>query len=177
MADTKTSALTALTTADTAIDIIPIYDASAAELKGITPDDLETSLFSVATPTITLEDAASGGNVSATSATAYEVKVGSYVFVSIGFVNVDTTGLTAGNDVYIKGLTNTAVGASTFNQVGSAGVSNTTATGEIKAIISGATDYLRLSEFNKSAATDFVIVSELSTGVSDIYITMGYFTT
>ena len=40
MADTKTSALTALATCDMSNDYIPILDVSGAELKRITPDDL-----------------------------------------------------------------------------------------------------------------------------------------
>ena len=49
-------------------------------------------------------DAASGGNASASSFTGDYTKVGNLVFVNCSLVDIDTTGLTAGNDLYIQGL-------------------------------------------------------------------------
>jgi hypothetical protein len=49
-------------------------------------------------------DAASGGNLSASVFTGDYTKVGNLVYLSCNLQNIDTTGLTAGNDLYIQGV-------------------------------------------------------------------------
>jgi len=49
-------------------------------------------------------DAASGGNTSASVFSGDYTKVGNLVFVNCSLVDIDTTGLTSGNDLYIQGL-------------------------------------------------------------------------
>ena len=60
-------------------------------------DDYEEGTY-----TIEAYDATVGGNQSATTATGYYTKVGRQVFVSGALSNIDTTGLTSGNNVYLS---------------------------------------------------------------------------
>jgi hypothetical protein len=62
-------------------------------------DDYEEGTW---TPVVA--DASSGGNTSASVFTGDYTKVGNLVFVNCSLVDIDTTGLTAGNDLYIQGL-------------------------------------------------------------------------
>jgi len=50
--------------------------------------------------TVELYDAASGGNVSPTTATGYYTKIGRQVNLTFSLSNIDTTGMTAGNVLY-----------------------------------------------------------------------------
>ena len=53
--------------------------------------------------TVNVYDAASGGNVSATTTTGYYTKIGRCVScLFTGITNIDTTGMTAGNLVYVS---------------------------------------------------------------------------
>lgn len=61
-------------------------------------DDYEEGTY-----TVTLFDAASGGNPSATTVTGYYTKVGNLVTASFTALNnIDTTGMTAGNVLYFS---------------------------------------------------------------------------
>ena len=53
--------------------------------------------------TASIYDAASGGNVSSTTDTAQYSKIGNMVWVNIKFSNIDITGMTSGNNFYIRG--------------------------------------------------------------------------
>tara|TARA_B100000424_G_scaffold248738_1_gene222104 strand:+ start:316 stop:921 length:606 start_codon:yes stop_codon:yes gene_type:complete len=65
-----------------------------------TLDDYEEGTF-----TPVLADASSGGTAaSITSAMGDYTKVGNLVFVNIVFVNINTSGLTSSNQVYVTGL-------------------------------------------------------------------------
>ena len=164
MADTKTSALTVLTT-PAASDTFPVYDATAAELKQIAHADL----CRIPSFTPVISDAPSGGNDSPTSATyASCLILGKLMFINILFSGVDTSGMTGGNDVFITGLPETVNGA----QLGSAGISHTSLSGNVNAAISNSVDYFRIAEFSTSGgAVDYMVVSELSTGVSSVQVT------
>jgi len=50
--------------------------------------------------TVELYDAASGGNVSPTTATGYYTKMGRQVSITFSLSNIDTTGMTSGNQLY-----------------------------------------------------------------------------
>jgi hypothetical protein len=62
-------------------------------------DDYEEGTW---TPVVA--DASSGGNESGSSFSGYYTKIGNLIFVNCSLGNIDTTGLTSGNDVYIRGL-------------------------------------------------------------------------
>jgi len=50
--------------------------------------------------TVELYDAASAGNVSPTTATGYYTKIGRQVSITFSLANIDTTGMTAGNQIF-----------------------------------------------------------------------------
>jgi len=50
--------------------------------------------------TVQLYDAASAGNVSPTTTTGYYTKIGRQVSITFSLSNIDTTGMTAGNQLY-----------------------------------------------------------------------------
>ena len=120
-------------------------------------------------------DAASGGNESASACYGYYTKVGNMVYVHFNVSNIDTTGLTAGNDVYITGLP--------FTSNGVTGNAKYTGTAHMSVVTFDQTPILnmdenqtsiRIAEVRSAAGIDFVVVSELSSGVSDIHGNLVY---
>ena len=53
--------------------------------------------------TATIYDASSGGNASATTATGDYSKIGNMVWLNVLFSSIDITGMTSGNNAYIRG--------------------------------------------------------------------------
>jgi hypothetical protein len=53
--------------------------------------------------TASIYDSASGGNVSSTTATAQYSKIGNMVWVNLKFSNISISGMTSGNNFYIRG--------------------------------------------------------------------------
>jgi hypothetical protein len=134
-------------------------------------DDYEEGTW---TPVIA--DATTGGNVSATAATsAIYTKVGRMVTVQCLFANISTVGLTAGNDLHIRGLPFTAASvAGTMLIPGSCTLADTTFTGFVNPIIFDNNTYLRFAETISGASLDYLVVSEFSTGAADIYLNITY---
>ena len=62
-------------------------------------DDYEEGTF-----TVVVADAASGGNVSSDTESGSYTKIGDVVHFAISGFNIDTTGLTAGNELYLRGF-------------------------------------------------------------------------
>jgi len=115
-------------------------------------------------------DAASGGNVgTATVVAARFQRIGDMVFVQGNLTGITTTGMTAGNALFIQGLSFAANGS--FNrQVGSAVASNI-ATGSVYACsVVGGGSALRLT---KTANAD-VLVSDVVSGSGLAYFSIAY---
>jgi hypothetical protein len=154
-----------------AVDITGRIDAD----DGISFDEGSNTLSSYEDGTFScvIADAATGGNTSSTTPDAYYVKVGPLVTVLIEASNIDTTGMTAGNDLYFRGLPHSGDG--TYNGSGSISSSQLTFTGNVAPFLTNATPTtFRLIESSSASGTDFVTVGEISTGVSDLYITFTY---
>jgi len=122
-----------------------------------------------------IADAASSGNESSSTVYGNYVKIGNMVYVDFNVSNIDTTGLTSGNDVYITGLPFTSASVS-----GSAYYSGTVVTSvvtfsnePILFMFENATSLL-LNENRSASGSDFIVVSELSSGVSDIHGNLCY---
>jgi hypothetical protein len=62
-------------------------------------DDYEEGTF-----TPILSDAITGGNVSSSTFTGYYTKIGNLVHCRMAMFNINTTGMTAGNNLYMQGL-------------------------------------------------------------------------
>ena len=72
-----------------------VTSATAANLL----DDFEEGTFEV-----TIRDATSGGNTGSVSQSNKYVKIGNKVWMQFNLINITTTGLTGGNNLYFTGL-------------------------------------------------------------------------
>jgi hypothetical protein len=133
-------------------------------------DDYEEGTF---TPVV--RDASSGGNTASSYlvATGRYTKVGRMVHATINFVNIDTTGMTSGNSVYITGLPFTAVNSFGYPTVpvNVSAVSSTN--GFVRGSVFYNADYLSLSEGTTTGGAALT-VSDLTSGDADIYINFSY---
>jgi len=111
-------------------------------------------------------------NNSPTSARgAYYTKVGNIVFASCNFINVDTTGMTSGAELYLDGLPYTSKSTTGTNYFVAGGVqySGTSVTNQpIPSIVDG-TDYMRFFD-----SGTFWNVSNLTDDAADLYINVVY---
>jgi hypothetical protein len=137
-------------------------------------DDYEEGTF---TPTVS--DAASGGNTgSTTAAVGHYVKVGRVVTVAVDLVNIDTTGLTSGNYLYIGGLPFTAFsGSGSPAWTGSVLGANTwtsITTGIVSNVLEN-TDYIRFIKDTDAATGSYLTVGDVNSGATDVRFSMTYF--
>ena len=126
----------------------------------------------------TVADAASSGNESSSVVYGTYTKVGKIIYVQFNVSNIDTTGLTAGNDVYITGLPfATASVTGNAKYTGTAHLSLVTFSGTPFLNADESATVLRIGESNSGAGNDFVVVSQLSSAASDIHGNLVYQTT
>ena len=126
-------------------------------------------------------DAESGGNEATyTRNYGYYTKVGRQVTIIIELTNIDTTGLTAGNDLHITGLPFAAhsvtgavrwIGAMQQNYI-----SLNASTPYLTPTVYETATTVFISENGDNSGGDSVIVSQLISGTADINITLTYFT-
>jgi len=116
--------------------------------------------------TVTLHDAATGGNASPTTATGNYIKTGKLVFATFTINNIDTTGMTAGDILYIS-----LPFAATYGATGAIVLDSFTfpasKTSACLAISNGASRAL-ISGIQSGATDSAFTVASISTGVSDI---------
>jgi len=121
-----------------------------------------------------LRDNTAGTAATATTSIGYFTKVGKRIFFDITFTDINTTGLTAGNQVVITGLPYTA--SSTAGRIASVPVhvaNCTSTTGNIWAtIITGSTRMTLLNGTTTGLST--WPVSSITSGTGDIYISGSY---
>jgi hypothetical protein len=134
-------------------------------------DDYEEGTW---TPVIA--DASTGGNASPTAATsAIYTKVGRMVTVQCFFTNVDTTGMTAGNDVFIRGFPFTAASvAGTTFVPGSIMPQQISFSGYLTPYINDNNTFGRIGENTTGAVVDFIVVSEFTSGATDFFLNLTY---
>lgn len=136
-------------------------------------DDYEEGTFSPV-----FADAVSGGNLASTSNTyAQYTKVGNVVHCTISMLNINTTGLTAGNTAYIQGLPFATVSAGTSRffpiYVRADGITSTV--GIQGWILANAVTYIGLENVTTTGKAN-LLVSAISSGVSDLAVSFSYFT-
>ena len=127
-------------------------------------DDYEEGSFSPV-----LSDALSGGNTVVADFGIY-VKIGRVVIVTFKFGNINTSGMTAGNTLYLQGLPFTTLNTPGIGvYVGSTSISDITSNGSpsINAI-----DNQTYAYFTDDAGV--ILVSAVSSGSGDIYGTLTY---
>lgn len=131
-------------------------------------------LSAVRTYTVKLRDAQSGGNVSPTTVTGYYNQIGNQVTVSFWILNIDTTGLTAGNILYID----LPIASSNIPTFGAAQVNNFTLpanTSNVTAFSQGSTSTFYLRADVSGGAYQNLTVAALASGTARIGVTLTYF--
>lgn len=117
----------------------------------------------------------SGNSGSAGTASGYYTKIGNVVFATVLLENINTSGLTAGQDFRIYGLPYEAASLpQTQFFTGNSRMNNVTFSGSPSLSILDATDFIRIVENISGSASDFVVVSEIASGTADIYGTITY---
>ncbi len=133
-------------------------------------DDYEEGTFTGA-----VADASSGGNESSSNLRGTYVKVGAVVYVQFNVSNIITTGMTAGNDVFITGLP--------FASKSVAGTAKYTGTANLSAVtfeqtpilqVNEGGTFVKIMEIRSGAGNDSIVVSQLSSGTSDIHGNLVY---
>lgn len=133
-------------------------------------DDYEEGTF---TPEVA--DAITGGNIASTSTAAGSyTKVGNLVKCAIRLDNIDTTGLTAGNLLYVRGFpfmskTGTARHYGTVTVVNSV-----TFSGYLSIRIGPGSSEGLLFDNTSGASAGILLISALSSGVSDLELEISY---
>lgn len=114
------------------------------------------------------------GNTSSTSYTGYYTKIGNFVHVSVYLPNIDTTGLVSTDSVYI---TLPFAGVSSHYETGSCITDNVTFSSgrtQVNPRTSTTADYVIFRGSGSAVGDDNVAVSEISSGVTDIFFSVGY---
>jgi hypothetical protein len=133
-------------------------------------EDYETGTF-----TPVLADAITGGNT-ATGSTVegHYTKVGRLVTLNMSLININTTGMTGGLDLFIRALPFTSAGGQTGRGEGSVRADKLTYSGYVTPAIEIADAYLRLAD-NVSATSDaWLDVSAINSGNTDLFISISY---
>jgi hypothetical protein len=107
---------------------------------------------------------------------AVSVCLAIYLYFQITFININTTGLTAGNRIHITGMPFTQAsstnGATSF-VIGKSEITSTA--GVISAFFLNNTNYMGLSnEITTAAANSSAIVSQMTSNLADIYLSGTY---
>ena len=136
-------------------------------------DDYEEGTW---TPVIA--DASSAGNTSSTTATsATYTKVGNLVTIQMNIQNIDTTGMTSANDIFIRGLpfaVKSVSGSSYFT--GSLLSTLLNFTGNISVVAEDNFSHLYIAETSSGAGADLVTIGEISSGSTDLWFSLTYMT-
>ena len=133
-----------------------------------TLDDYEEGTF---TPEIA--DAATGGNTATiSSTTATYTKVGRSVTISVVFSNINTSGMTGANDMYIRNLPFTPSSSS----IGTLNLDDITFAGDyVVAVILASSTHFRLNEVTSGGSDTQLSVNSVDSTASDIFISATYF--
>lgn len=127
-----------------------------------------------------LADASSGGNVATVAAAAgWYTRIGNRVWVDMFFDNISTSGLTSGNQIYVRGLPFPSLNNANYRATGGAYFSRINYTDRFVSIFMiQNTSYVTLqSHPNTGSATPTaILVSDLTggTGFVDLVISMSY---
>jgi hypothetical protein len=131
-------------------------------------DDYEEGTW---TPVVA--DASSGGNASSSSFSGDYTKIGNLVFVTCSLANIDTTGLTSGNDVYIRGLPYTSK-SGTFSSGSIFGRFSTAGKWCVPSISSGASVIEIQDSEGDGTNPNLITVGDIPDDAGDIRISITY---
>lgn len=134
------------------------------------------SIYEEGTFTPVFADASSGGNeASAATTNGYYTKIGRQVFISFAVTNINTSGLTSGNDIFVTGLPfSPAFLTGDIRFSGTYTMTNTNLVGSDIINVAEVRDNLNFLKFRQSTSGDFLTVGEITSGTADFYVTLTY---
>jgi hypothetical protein len=112
--------------------------------------------------------AATGG------ANAIYERVGNTVFVSLRIVGINTTGLTAGNNLYIRGLPIPVRSAGFCIGTASARFNNVTFTSQPIAFADNGDQHIIFYQNVSGASSTILTVAALTSGTAEIFLSFSY---
>jgi hypothetical protein len=123
-----------------------------------------------------IADASTGGNTGSFSGSATYTKIGRQVTVRMYISAINTTGMTAGNTLFIRGLPYAAA-STTQGSFYTYRVGRDASTVSSCANIGGAGSYFNFALFTTNSATadKTILVSDIVSGTSEIQTTLTYF--
>jgi hypothetical protein len=123
-------------------------------------------------------DTTSGGNTASGTFNGYYIRIGDMVYVSCDLTNIDTTGMTGGNNFYIQGLpfSGAVSQTGTIRHTGMVDATRITYTGSyLAAVAQDNTDYIRIFvQSNAGVAQTIMDVSAITSGASNIRLSLWY---
>ena len=132
-------------------------------------DDYEEGTF-----TPVFADASTGGNTATVgNADGWYTKVGNLVSVSVRLLDIDTSGMTSSNAVFIRGLPFTSSSTSVAN-MGSVLLDRVNFTGYVAATQVANTSYILLQNMISGAQDANILVSAVTATGSDVLISLQY---
>lgn len=140
-------------------------------------DDLYSIAGTVLTWTPVLSDAASGGNLASLgSSLGYYTQKNREYTLSATILNIDTSGMTGGNALYIQGIPETC--HASIGATGSVDLDRFSFSGEyVNPRIIAGTNYIVLNETITNSTDSLIVVSNVDGATSDItQLTITYFT-
>ena len=195
MANQKISELTALLGSNVADDdALAIVDTSTTQTKKINFSEFKLAFsdgiylggtgsanllndYEEGTFTPVFADASSGGNEASTATTnGYYTKIGRQVYISFALTNINTSGLTSGNDIFVTGLPFSAASLTgDIRYSGTYTVTNTSVAGSDIINVAEIRDNDNYLRFRQSTSGDFLTVGEITSGSTDFYVSLTYF--
>jgi len=142
-----------------------------ASTNANTLDDYEEGTFS---PVV--RDNNGGNQATATTTVARYIKIGKMVYFDITFIDINTTGLTAANQIVITGLPFTSENTANTGPMVQVGRANVTAT--TGAVFGGVVPNATHMTLLNATTTGLAIlpVSTITSGTGDLYLTGNYIT-
>ena len=121
-------------------------------------------------------DAASGGNTSPSQGALVGTytKAGNLVVCRFKVLNINTSGMTSGNDFFIRGFPFLSEGTNYNDNIGTVSLERITFTGAVSLELPRNETYARLAEYASNADDDYITVGEVTTNLADITATICY---
>ena len=131
-----------------------------------------------------IADAATGGNTgSGSTVTGYYERIGNAVTVNGLATNVNTSGMTGSNVLFVRGLPFPAgYSSGTFSNLGRAvgscvldSVDVDTSTRSVSTMVTGQNSYFTFHQTRDAVGDSNILVSNLSSGTADLFFSFTYF--
>lgn len=150
--------------------------SATSDASGMTSELLADYEEGTWTPVIA--DASTGGNTgTASSVAGVYRKIGNLVHINGTLVNIDTTGMTAGNSLYIRGFPYTTLSNATLASFSGVVYANNLTISTGGTLIVDADDagtWCILRVVYSAASADTITVSDVSSGVTDLRFSITY---